>query len=97
MASQILRQSRKIYVGNVPWCVGRVQLEDFFKQFGPVRSVDIAYDKSTGCSKGYAFVEFDKQAGDQPLKALESRNVLQLEGNTLNIQLGARSNNRKQS
>ena len=47
----------RLYVGNLSYEATESELEDLFKGFGDVRSVEIIYDSRTYKSKGYAFVE----------------------------------------
>jgi RNA recognition motif-containing protein len=39
------------------------EIRDYFEQFGPVESCDIAIHKGTGESKGFCFLVFEKAAG----------------------------------
>ncbi len=47
----------RLYVGNLSYEVSESELEDLFKGFGDVRSIEIIYNPRTYRSKGYAFVE----------------------------------------
>lgn len=47
----------RLYVGNLSYEATEAELEDLFKGFGNVRSVEIIYNTRTYKSKGYAFVE----------------------------------------
>jgi len=47
----------RLYVGNLSYETTESELEDLFKGFGSVRSVEIIYNSRTYKSKGYAFVE----------------------------------------
>ena len=47
----------RLYVGNLSYEATEAELEDLFKGFGNVRSVEIIYNPRTYKSKGYAFVE----------------------------------------
>ena len=53
----------RLYVGNLSFETTEAELEDLFKGFGHVRSVEIIYNSRTYRSKGYAFVEME-QLGD---------------------------------
>lgn len=50
----------RLYVGNLSYEASEAELEDLFKGFGNVRSVEIIYNTRTYKSKGYAFVEMQK-------------------------------------
>lgn len=50
-------EKARLYVGNLSYEATESELEDLFKGFGNVRSVEIIYNTRTYKSKGYAFVE----------------------------------------
>ena len=50
-------RNARLYVGNLSYEATESELEDLFKGFGNVRSIDIIYNPRTYKSKGYAFVE----------------------------------------
>lgn len=50
-------ESPRVYVGNLSYDVTEQDLQELFKGVGPVRSVEIVYNRSTHRSKGYGFVE----------------------------------------
>ena len=56
-------EQARLYVGNLSFEATESELEDLFKGFGHVRSVEIIYNTRTYRSKGYAFVEME-QLGD---------------------------------
>lgn len=49
--------SNRLYVGNLSYDATEHDIEELFKGVGPVRSVEIVYNKHTHKSKGYGFVE----------------------------------------
>ena len=51
----------KLYIGSVSRGVTEKDLWNAFEVFGPVESVTIASDKTTGQSKGFAFVEMTNE------------------------------------
>ena len=55
----------RLYVGNLSFEATEAELEDLFKGFGHVRSVEIIYNSRTYRSKGYAFVEMEQLADAQ--------------------------------
>jgi RNA recognition motif-containing protein len=55
----------KLYVGNMSYNTTEENLRDLFGQAGNVISVALIKDRSTGMSKGFAFVEMDSQASAQ--------------------------------
>ncbi len=50
-------ESPRVYVGNLSYDVTEQDLQELFKGVGPVRNVEIVYNRSTHRSKGYGFVE----------------------------------------
>lgn len=77
-------RAARLYVGNLPWTVSHRQLREYFAQFGPLQSARVVFDRSTGLSKGYGFIEF-VSASD----AAEATNKAQhtLEGLNLTVQV----------
>lgn len=51
---------RSVYVGNVDYQSTPEQLESFFKVVGVIERITILFDRYSGLSKGYAYVEFEK-------------------------------------
>ena len=48
--------TKRLYVGNLSYEATEFELEDLFKGIGPVREVEVIYNRHTHRSKGYAFV-----------------------------------------
>jgi RNA recognition motif-containing protein len=55
----------KLYVGNMSYNTTEDDLRGLFAQAGNVTSVAVIKDRTTGQSKGFAFVEMDSQASAQ--------------------------------
>lgn len=53
-------RNARLYVGNLSYEATEAELEDLFKGFGNVKSVEVIYNPRTYKSKGYAFVEMQK-------------------------------------
>lgn len=62
-------ESPRVYVGNLSYDVTEEDLKDLFKGVGPVRNVEIVYNRSTHRSKGYGFVEMLHM--DEAMRAVE--------------------------
>jgi RNA recognition motif-containing protein len=58
-----------IYVGNLDYRVNENDLEDIFSEYGTVSSAKVIIDKFNGRSKGFGFVEMEKQ--DEAEKAIQ--------------------------
>lgn len=82
MASTV--RAARLYVGNLAWTVGHRQLREYFAQFGPVQSARVVFDRSTGLSRGYGFVEFVSPSGAADAT---NKQVHTLEGLNLNVQV----------
>ncbi|KAF6173226.1 hypothetical protein GIB67_026921 [Kingdonia uniflora] len=53
--------SKKLFVGGLSWSVDEKSLNDAFSSFGEVVEVKIIYDKDSGRSRGFGFVNFTKE------------------------------------
>lgn len=73
----------KIYVGNLSYDTTEDVLREAFSRFGAVDSVDIVYDRHTGRSRGFGFVEMgDVSQAKSAISALHGKD---LDGRTLNV------------
>jgi RNA recognition motif-containing protein len=72
----------RIFVGNLSYQTTEDQLADLFSQVGAVETATIITDRDTGRSRGFAFVEMDRDAGQQ---AIERFNGYELNGRTINV------------
>jgi RNA recognition motif-containing protein len=55
----------KLYVGNMAYNTTEDDLQGLFSQAGTVKSVALIRDRTTGMSKGFAFVEMDSRENAQ--------------------------------
>jgi RNA recognition motif-containing protein len=62
-------ESSRLYIGNLSYEANESDIEELFKGVGPVRSVEIVYNKHTHKSKGYGFVEMLRM--DEAKRAVE--------------------------
>ncbi len=72
-----------IFVGNLSRTVTEAELREAFHPFGEISSVSIVKDKSSGESKGFAFVEMPKQ--EEAETAMRSLNGKVLGGKPLTV------------
>jgi RNA recognition motif-containing protein len=49
--------SNKLYVGNLSFRVTNEDLHDYFAAAGAVESANVVFDRETGRSRGFGFVE----------------------------------------
>jgi len=74
---------RKLYVGNLPYTVSQQDLQETFSKCGTVESVNVITDRSTGQSKGFAFIEMSSNAEAQ--KAIQEVNGSSVDGRALTV------------
>ncbi|XP_055342264.1 SRA stem-loop-interacting RNA-binding protein, mitochondrial-like isoform X2 [Paramacrobiotus metropolitanus] len=72
----------RLFVGNLPWTIGRKELRDYFSQFGQIQAVNVYYDKETGVSRNFGFIQFGSREGY--LNSARETNHF-LEGNRLTV------------
>jgi cold-inducible RNA-binding protein len=75
--------AKKLYVGNLPYTVTDIQLEQMFAAHGKVQSAQVIMDRETGRSKGFGFVEM---INDQEAQAaIDAVNGHEVEGRNLTV------------
>lgn len=74
--------TRSIYVGNLPFNVGKEEISNLFAPFGKVIEVRLVKDRRSRRFKGYAFVEM---ASAQALAAIEHLDNTDYAGRTLRV------------
>ena len=79
----------KLYVGNLALATTENDLRQLFAQSGAVTSVNLIKDRTTGQSKGFAFVTMSSAAGAQ--KAVARLHKFELAGRALKVNLAERS------
>ena len=72
----------RIFVGNLSYQTTEDQLTDLFSQAGEVESATIVTDRDTGRSRGFAFIEMDRDAAQ---KAIQQFNGYELNGRAINV------------
>jgi RNA recognition motif-containing protein len=74
---------KKIYVGNLDFGTTEDGLRNLFSSYGAIDQVTIVTDRSTGRSRGFAFVEMSNDGEAE--KAIASLNGANLDGRRLNV------------
>ncbi len=75
--------AKKLYVGNLSYHTNEDALRSFFSNFGTVESAKIIFDRDTGSSKGFGFVEMSSD--EEASAAIDGTNGQELEGRQLRV------------
>jgi RNA recognition motif-containing protein len=75
--------NKKLYVGNLSYETTEDELQKLFVEVGPVVSVAIITDRSSGRSKGFGFVEMETEQAAQ--EAIERLNNNELNQRTITV------------
>jgi RNA recognition motif-containing protein len=75
--------STKLYVGNLPYQTTESDLQALFESTGPVSTVNIVRDRTTGQARGFAFVEMADAEGAR--KAIAELDRHQYGGRNLTV------------
>ncbi|MGD8418467.1 MAG: RNA-binding protein [Pseudomonadales bacterium] len=65
----------KVYVGNLPWSVTDLDLQNLFTPFGSVDSAQVVTDRDSGRSRGFGFVEMAANHAAQAIAKLNGREI----------------------
>ncbi len=77
--------NNKVFVGNLSWGTTNDTLQAHFASAGTVNKAEVLFDKMTGKSKGFGFVEF---ASEEDAKAaVDKLNQSELDGRTIFVDL----------
>ena len=75
----------RLFVGNLSYQTLENDLTDLFSQAGAVASVNLMFDKFTGKSRGFAFVEFSSP--EEATKAVEMFHNVEFQGRPLTVNI----------
>jgi RNA recognition motif-containing protein len=82
-----------IYVGNLSYEVTSEDLSEVFAEYGVVKRVYLPTDRDTGRSRGFGFVEMEKETEED--KAIQTLDAAQWMGRSLKVNKAKpRENNR---
>lgn len=72
-----------IYVGNLPYSTTDEDLRAIFAPYGSVTSARVVFDRETGRSRGFGFVEMANSS--EAVAAIEKLNQTDMDGRQLRI------------
>jgi RNA recognition motif-containing protein len=72
-----------IYVGNIAYTMTIEDLKELFITYGNVTGVKIIVDKQSGKSKGYGFVEMERD--EEAENAIKALNDTQVKGRNIKV------------
>ncbi|MDR2718043.1 MAG: RNA-binding protein [Treponema sp.] len=75
--------AKKLYVGNLSYNTTEDSLRNFFAGFGNVVSAKIIFDRETGNSKGFGFIEMGSD--EEANAAIAGSNGTEFEGRQLRV------------
>lgn len=75
--------NNKLFVGSLAWKTTNESLKEFFETVGKVVSARVVFDRQTGRSKGFGFVEFENEADAE--KAMQELEGKDLDGRPIRI------------
>ena len=75
----------RLFVGNLSYQTMERDLQDHFSQAGVVTSVNVMFDKFTGKSRGFAFVEM--ASAEEANRAVEMFHSKELQGRQLTVNI----------
>jgi RNA recognition motif-containing protein len=75
--------AKKLYVGNLSYNTTEDSLRNLFSGFGTVASSKIIFDRDSGNSKGFGFIEMSTE--EEAAAAIAGTNGQELEGRQLRV------------
>ncbi len=74
-----------IFIANLNFKVQSEKLQEIFEEYGEVSSAKIVFDRETGRSKGFGFVEMPND--DDAKRAIEDLDGVEIEGKTIVVKI----------
>jgi RNA recognition motif-containing protein len=79
----IFSMAKKLYVGNLSYNTSEDGLRNLFGGFGTVASAKIIFDRDTGNSKGFGFIEMTTD--EEASAAITGTNGKELDGRQIRV------------
>lgn len=74
---------RTVFIGRLPYDITEIELQKKFNNFGEIEKIRVVRDKTSGTSKGYAFVVFtDPQSSKMACKEYGLHKGIEIKGRT---------------
>ncbi len=77
--------NNKLFVGSLSWNTTNDSLRAHFATVGTVTKAEVLFDRMTGKSKGFGFVEFETEADAHA--AVEKLDKSELDGRTIFVDI----------
>ncbi|HAF27550.1 MAG TPA: RNA-binding protein [Bacteroidales bacterium] len=74
-----------IFIANLNFKVQSEKLQEIFEEYGEVSSAKVVFDRETGRSKGFGFVEMPND--DDAKRAIEDLDGVEIEGKTIVVKI----------
>lgn len=65
----------KLYVGNLAFSTNENELREMFESHGDVHSASIVMDRDTGRSRGFGFVEMEREGGEKAIAEMNGASI----------------------
>ncbi|NJK84893.1 MAG: RNA-binding protein [Bacteroidales bacterium] len=72
-----------IYISNLSFNINDQDLKELFDEYGSVSSAKVIFDRATGKSRGFGFVEMSDN--DEARKAIAELDKAEYDGKTINV------------
>jgi len=81
-ANNVSKTIYQLFVGGLPWTVSASELKRYFSQFGHVSNAKVIFNRDTGMSKHYGFVDIINK---ETYESILQKRIHKLGGKTLMI------------
>ncbi len=75
--------AKKLFVGNLPFSTTNEQLQEMFAAAGTVETANVVFDRDSGRSRGYGFVEMSND--EEAQAAVKQLNGTEIDGRRITV------------